>query len=98
MEGLSFYKLDFLAKFMVQNKESMEKLILKDLQLENGGAYLTETFKGVASDIRLKTIFFENVNFNISGLKKLITACGKMQDLTEFSLINIGTIKNQVIL
>ena len=98
MEGLSFYKLDFLAKFMVQNKESMEKLILKDLQLENGGAYLTETFKGVASDIRLKAIFFENVNFNISGLKKLITACGKMQDLTEFSLINIETIKNQVVL
>ena len=98
MEGLDFYKLDFLAKFMVQNKESIEKIILKDIHLENGGSYLTEAFRGVASDIKIKTIHLENINFNISGLKKLIIACGKMSDLTEFSIINIKTIKNSTIL
>ena len=75
LEGTSFHKLDFLAKFMVQNKESLECLILKDLNLGNGGTYLTHMFKGAARDMKLKRIWLENINFNLAGLKQLIKSC-----------------------
>ena len=36
-DNMAFFTLDFVAKFMVQNKESFEKLILKNLQIESRG-------------------------------------------------------------
>ena len=45
-QDLSFFKLDFLAKFMIENKESFEKLRLINVQIEEGGEALTNTLKG----------------------------------------------------
>ena len=48
--------------------------------------------------MQLKSIWFENVNFNLMGVKKVINACEKMKNLTEFRLINIETAKHPSVL
>ena len=71
-EKASFFKLDFVAKFMVQNKESFEKLILKNVHIEARGIALTNVLKDKAYRIDLQVIYIEDVNLSEKGLKQLI--------------------------
>ena len=96
-EGLSFYQLDFIAKFMIQNKESFEKLVLKDIHIEAGGEELTKALKGKVGDIDLRSIYLENVNLSLVGLKQVISSCAKMQNLVEFSLVKMEQVKQEKI-
>ena len=63
---------------MIQNKESFERLELKDIHIEAGGEELTKALKGRAGDIDLKSIYLENVNLSLIGLKQVIDSCAKM--------------------
>ena len=95
--GRSFHRLDFVAKFMIHNKESFEKLVLKDVRVEAGGEELTRALKGKAGNIDLKSIYLENVNLSLLGLKQVISSCAKMENLVEFSLVNMEYVKQQKI-
>jgi len=64
LTDMSFWKLDFVAKFMVQNKESFEKLFLKNVHIEAAGIALTNVLKNRENKIDLKVIHIENVNLN----------------------------------
>ena len=86
---MSFDRLAFVAKFMVQNKESFEKLILKNLYVEAAGLALTDALKSKANKIDLKVIHIENVNLSNHGIKHLIKHCKSMKKLQELALINI---------
>lgn len=94
-QDLSFFKLDFLAKFMIENKESFEKLRLINVQIEEGGEALTNVLKGKTGDLDLKTIYLENVNLSYLGLKNIIGSCAKMLNLREFALINMEKVKEE---
>ena len=67
-----FYKLDFVAKFMIQNKESFEKLVLKNLHIEARGIALANVLKDKMHKIDLKELHMENVNLSEKGLKQMI--------------------------
>ena len=54
---------------MVENKESFEKLVLKNVHIEAGGEELAETLKGKAGDMDLKVLHLENVNLSLLGLR-----------------------------
>ena len=69
---MSFYRLDFVAKFMMQNKESFEKLYLKDVQIEAEGLHLTNVLRDKIHKIDLKVLYMENVTLNEKGLKAII--------------------------
>ena len=92
---MSFFKLDFVAKFLVQNKESFEKLILKNLHIEARGMKLTNMLKDKAHSIDLQVIHIDNVNLNEKGLKHLIVNCKKMSKLKEFSLVKMPVVKEK---
>ena len=69
-DGVSFFKLNFVAKFMVQNKESMERLILKNVNVESRGIdEMINVLRDSAHKIGLKVIHIENVNLSNKGLK-----------------------------
>ena len=61
--------MDFVAKFIIQNKESFEKLVLKNVQIEARGIALTNVLKDKIHKIDLKEIYMENVNLSERGLK-----------------------------
>ena len=68
-EKMSFYKLDFVAKFIIQNKESFERLILKNVHIEARGIALTNMLKDRTYKIDLQVIYLEEVNLSEKGLK-----------------------------
>ena len=92
-QNCSFFRLAFVAKFMIENKESFEKLVLKNVHIEAGGEELAETLKGKAGDMDLKVLHLENVNLSLLGLRQIINSCGHMQNLKELSLINMEKVK-----
>ena len=92
-QNCSFFNLAFVAKFMIENKESFEKLVLKDVHIEAGGEELAETLKGKAGDLDLKVLHLENVNFGLLALRYIINSCGHMQNLKELSLIKMEKLK-----
>ena len=57
---------------MVQNKESFEKLVLKNVHIEARGIALTNVLKDKVNKIDLKEIHIENVNLSEKGLKQMI--------------------------
>ena len=71
---------------------------MKDLKLSNGGASLTKNIEKIAHDMSLKSMWLENINLNLSGVKKVISGCEKMKNLSEFRLINIDTVKHPSVL
>ena len=95
MQDESFFKLDFIAKFMLQNKESFEKLVLKNVHVEARGLELTNTLKDKVHKIDLKEIHIENVNLSEKGLKQLIISCRKMKKLKALSLINMPVVRDK---
>ena len=94
-QDISFHSMDFVAKFMIENKESFEKLVLKDVYIEAGGEELANTLKGKAGNMDLKIIYLENVNLTQLGLKNIINSCAHMQNLKELSLINMDRVKTE---
>lgn len=88
--------MDFVAKFIIQNKESFEKLVLKNVQIEARGIALTNVLKDKIHKIDLKEIYMENVNLSERGLKQLIISCKKMQKLKALSLINMPDVVSDV--
>ena len=88
--------MDFVAKFIIQNKESFEKLVLKNVQIEARGIALTNVLKDKIHKIDLKEIYMENVNLSERGLKQLIISCKKMQKLKSLSLINMPDVVSDV--
>ena len=54
---------------MIHNKESFEKLVLKDIRVDAGGEELTRALKSKAGNIDLRSIYLENVNLSLLGLK-----------------------------
>lgn len=87
--------MDFVAKFMIENKESFEKLVLKDVHIEAGGEELANTLKGKVGNLDLKIIYLENVNLTQLGLKNIINSCAHMRNLNELSLINMEGLKTE---
>ena len=71
-DGLSFYALEFVGKFIIQNKESLEKLILKNVQVERGGEEMLTKFGNKIHKIDLKVVHIENVNLSDLGIKRII--------------------------
>ena len=95
LQDETFFKLDFIAKFMLQNKESFEKLVLKNVQVEARGIALTNMLKDKVHKIDLKEIHIENVNLSEKGLKQLIISCRKMNKLKALSLINMPVVRDK---
>lgn len=94
-QDISFHSMDFVAKFMIENKESFEKLVLKDVHIEAGGEELANTLKGKVGNLDLKIIYLENVNLTQLGLKNIINSCAHMRNLNELSLINMEGLKTE---
>lgn len=63
-DGLHCSKLDFIAKFIVQNKESFQMLILKNVTIESTGMALTNVLKDKVHKLDLNVIHLENVNLS----------------------------------
>ena len=87
---LSFWNLGFISKFIRQNKESFERLILKNVHIEALRIIsLSEALADNPDQFNLQVIHLENVNLNKKSLKSLIIHCKQMTKLKEFSLINM---------
>ena len=80
---------------MLQNKESFEKLVLKNVHVEARGIALTNMLKDKVHKIDLKEIHIENVNLSEKGLKQLIISCRKMNKLKALSLINMPVVRDK---
>ena len=95
-EDVAFFKMGFVAKFMVQNKESFEKLILRNVRIEARGIALTNVLKDKVHKIDLKVIHMENVTLSEKGLKSLVVSCSKMKGLKELYLINMPGVRDNM--
>ena len=57
---------------MVQNKESLEKFVLKDVHVEDRGEEMVHVMRNKSHKIDLKVIHIENVNLSEKGLRQII--------------------------
>ena len=75
LENSAYFDLKFLAKFLFNNKESVEKMTLKHVTLENFGVAFAPKLEQFQFGPEIQTIHIENVNFNKVGLSGVIKLC-----------------------
>ena len=94
----SYFDLKFLAKFILNNKESIETLSLKDVSVDDLGLSFAPKLSGFSFGPDLQNLHIENMNFSKKGLKYVIQLCRKMNQLKELALINLEAMKTPEIL
>ena len=75
LEDEKFFDIKHLAKFILNNKDSIVKLKMKNVYLEDFGVSFAPKLMHLSFGPDLQNIHIENVNLSKKGLKNVIELC-----------------------